>query len=215
MGFWAVFIGVLFLVVCILLILIVLLQKGKGGGLGAAFGGAGSSAFGTKTGDVFTWVTIVLTGLFLLLAVVASLLFRTPPDTVAPPTFNPSSGSVRDRTTVNLRCPTPNSSIRYTTDGSDPDEDSPVYDNRPIRVDPPMTVKARAYRTDWTPSAIVTALYTPIDANQPIGPPDVPTPPDANQPIEIPHVPGLPDVPAVPDSNQPPPATAPATAPAE
>ena len=41
------------------LILLVLIQRGKGGGLAGAFGGVGgSSAFGTKAGDVFTRVTI-------------------------------------------------------------------------------------------------------------------------------------------------------------
>ena len=53
MSFWHILLGVLFLVICFLLIIIILLQKGKGGGLGAAFGGMGSSAFGTRTGDVF------------------------------------------------------------------------------------------------------------------------------------------------------------------
>ena len=41
------------------LICIVLIQRGKGGGLAGAFGGVGgSSAFGTKAGDVFTRITI-------------------------------------------------------------------------------------------------------------------------------------------------------------
>jgi len=60
-----IFIGALFIIVCLMLIVVVLVQKGRGGGLGAAFGGAASSAFGTRVGDVFTWVTIVLTALFL------------------------------------------------------------------------------------------------------------------------------------------------------
>lgn len=43
------------------LILIVLLQRGRGGGLAGAFGGAGgSSALGTRAGDVFTKITIGL-----------------------------------------------------------------------------------------------------------------------------------------------------------
>lgn len=42
------------------LICLVLIQRGKGGGLAGAFGGAGgSSAFGTKAGDVFTRVTMI------------------------------------------------------------------------------------------------------------------------------------------------------------
>src|SRR3954463_10974166 len=41
------------------MICLVLIQRGKGGGLAGAFGGmGGSSAFGTKAGDVFTPVTM-------------------------------------------------------------------------------------------------------------------------------------------------------------
>ena len=54
--------GLLFLfmvLLCLFLILIVLLQRGKGGGLVGAFGGAGgSSAFGAKTSDVFVKITV-------------------------------------------------------------------------------------------------------------------------------------------------------------
>ena len=61
-----------FTLVCILLILVILLQKGRGGGLSGAFGGGGGySAFGAKTGDVFTWITVVLTFLFVLTACLA------------------------------------------------------------------------------------------------------------------------------------------------
>lgn len=42
------------------LICLVLIQRGRGGGLAGAFGAAGgSSAFGTRAGDVFTRITIV------------------------------------------------------------------------------------------------------------------------------------------------------------
>src|SRR5436853_4010796 len=47
------------LVVSLLMILLILIQRGKGGGLAGAFGGVGgSSAFGTKAGDIFTKITI-------------------------------------------------------------------------------------------------------------------------------------------------------------
>jgi preprotein translocase subunit SecG len=53
----------------IFLICLVLIQRGKGGGLAGAFGGVGgSSAFGTKAGDVFTRITIVTAGVWFLLA---------------------------------------------------------------------------------------------------------------------------------------------------
>ena len=58
-----------FAIIWLLLIILVLLQKGRGGGLVGALGGAGGqSAFGSKTGDVFTWITVVFVGVFLVLA---------------------------------------------------------------------------------------------------------------------------------------------------
>ena len=60
----------------ILLILIVLIQKGKGGGLSAAFGGIGNSLLGSKTGDFLTWVTICICCVWLLLSVVAVKWFK-------------------------------------------------------------------------------------------------------------------------------------------
>jgi len=66
---------VVFLFVCLILILLVLIQKGRGGGLASAFGGAGgNTAFGSKTGDVLTWATSIVFGVFLVLAVGLNLL---------------------------------------------------------------------------------------------------------------------------------------------
>ena len=71
--FWTVLI--LFLIVCLFMTLLVLIQKGRGGGLASAFGGAGgNTAFGSKTGDVLTWATSIVFGVFLLLAVALNLL---------------------------------------------------------------------------------------------------------------------------------------------
>ncbi len=55
------------LVICSLFLVgLVLIQRGKGGGLAGAFGGAGgSSAFGTKAGDVFTKITIIAAGVWI------------------------------------------------------------------------------------------------------------------------------------------------------
>src|SRR3954451_21573070 len=65
----------LFIIICLFLILLILIQKGRGGGLSGAFGGAGgNTAFGSKTGDVLTWATSVVFGVFLLLAIVLNLI---------------------------------------------------------------------------------------------------------------------------------------------
>ncbi|MFM7317422.1 MAG: preprotein translocase subunit SecG [bacterium] len=48
---------------------LVLIQRGKGGGLAGAFGATGgSSAFGTKSGDVFTRITITTGGIWILMS---------------------------------------------------------------------------------------------------------------------------------------------------
>ncbi len=76
-GFIMKMVAVLFIVCCVSLILIVLIQKGRGGGLSGAFGGAmASGILGSKTGDFLTWVTIVLVGVFLTLAVVMAKFYR-------------------------------------------------------------------------------------------------------------------------------------------
>src|ERR1043165_3526765 len=65
----------LFVIVCVFLILLILIQKGRGGGLASAFGGAGgNTAFGSKTGDVLTWATSIIFGIFIALAVILNLL---------------------------------------------------------------------------------------------------------------------------------------------
>ncbi len=82
----------LFALLAIFLMLLILLQRGKGVGLAGAFGGsATNTAFGSKTGDVLTWATVVLASVFLLLAVGLNHLFvpqggglRTPAPVVQP-----------------------------------------------------------------------------------------------------------------------------------
>ena len=91
MGWAQYLIAAAIVVVCTLLVIIILLQKGRGGGLTAAFGGGGSgSAFGAKTGDVFTWITVTFVGLYLLLNVIGNFVFRqtiaAPPPGIAAPT---------------------------------------------------------------------------------------------------------------------------------
>ncbi|MGD8450322.1 MAG: preprotein translocase subunit SecG [Phycisphaerae bacterium] len=72
-----------FAVVAILLMIVILLQRGKGVGLAGAFGGAGgaTAAFGAKTGDFLTWVTIIGAGVLLVFAILLNFVFvQGPPD---------------------------------------------------------------------------------------------------------------------------------------
>ncbi len=68
--------ALLFVVLAFLVTAVILLQRGRGVGLAGAFGGAGlHTAFGSKTGDVLTWATVVLAGIFLVYAVLLNYLF--------------------------------------------------------------------------------------------------------------------------------------------
>ena len=54
-----------------LLILLVLIQRGKGGGLAGAFGGAGgSSPFGSRAADQFVKITLWLAGVWVLVIMI-------------------------------------------------------------------------------------------------------------------------------------------------
>jgi len=69
--------GFFFLIVAALLMIVILLQRGRGVGLAGAFGGTGGhTAFGAKTGDMLTWVTIVGAGILLLFAILLNYVFR-------------------------------------------------------------------------------------------------------------------------------------------
>ncbi|MCE5279213.1 MAG: preprotein translocase subunit SecG [Planctomycetaceae bacterium] len=160
------FLATLFILVCVLLIIVVLLQKGRGGGLGSAFGGLGSSAFGTRVGDVLTWVTIILTAVFLILAVLTSMQFRPKAGVVVTPEFNPPSARpYTDNVFVKIRSATPKAKIHYTLDGSEPTESSDEYTGRdvnlPIAGTEGVTIKARAFRSGWKPSEIASSYYGP------------------------------------------------------
>src|SRR6478609_7996048 len=63
--------NVILLLVGVFLILLILIQRGKGGGLAGAFGGAGgSSAFGSRAGDTFTRITIYVAAVWILLIMI-------------------------------------------------------------------------------------------------------------------------------------------------
>ncbi len=78
--------------------------------------------------------------------------------TVALPTFSPAAGTYTSPINVVISCDTPGADIYYTTDGSDPDEDSESYES-PIPVSESTTVKARAYAEDYNPSFVASAFY--------------------------------------------------------
>ena len=74
----ATFLMILLFFVSLILMFIVLIQRGRGGGLAGALGGmGGQSAFGTKAGDVFTKITVVLAVSWVLLAGFGGMALRS------------------------------------------------------------------------------------------------------------------------------------------
>ncbi|MCX7819232.1 MAG: chitobiase/beta-hexosaminidase C-terminal domain-containing protein [Kiritimatiellae bacterium] len=87
--------------------------------------------------------------------------------TVATPTIQPAGGTFRAPVEVRLSCTTPGATIRYTLDGSPPTLTSPT--NQPFILHQNTVVSARAFRDDWTPSAIATATFH-VNTNAPPAP---------------------------------------------
>jgi|GEM_PF-6775701 len=84
---------------------------------------------------------------------------------VAKPTLSPSSGTFTNSVSVSITCATPGATIRYTKDGSEPTESSPTY-TAPLTLTSTTTVKAKAFKYDYTPSDVVSGTYT-IKPKQP------------------------------------------------
>ena len=67
----------LLILTSLFMICLVLIQRGKGGGLAGAFGGmGGSSAFGTKAGDVFTRVTMITALIWIVMSMMLVVLYN-------------------------------------------------------------------------------------------------------------------------------------------
>jgi preprotein translocase subunit SecG len=64
------FLDIIHISVCVFLMLVVLLQQGKGGGMGAAFGGGAQQVFGGRgAGNILTRATAVCAAIFMLTSV--------------------------------------------------------------------------------------------------------------------------------------------------
>ncbi len=117
--FWQYFFGITLFLVSTFLILLVLVQKGRGGGLAGALGGpGGQSAFGTKAGDTFTWVTAGAAVVWIVLSIAAIKLVGGSSggfgdiqgSTPAVPTASAPLDAPRSRTDAPARGDTPGAS---------------------------------------------------------------------------------------------------------
>jgi len=92
--FLAGFINLALLLLGLFLILLVLIQRGKGGGLAGAFGGmGGSSAFGSRAGDAFTRITIVVAAIWFFLIMIEIRLVQPGAASRSAPVVLPTPGA--------------------------------------------------------------------------------------------------------------------------
>jgi alpha-tubulin suppressor-like RCC1 family protein len=77
----------------------------------------------------------------------------------APPAMSPPGGTYPGPLNVSLTTATEDAEIRYTTDGTDPDQTSVLYSGM-IRLSSTTTLKARAFRSGWQASEIAQTTYT-------------------------------------------------------
>ena len=83
-----------------------------------------------------------------------------PLPTVAVPTISPTSGTFTNPVYVTLNCARPaNAIIHYTTDGTIPTKDSPIYTG-PFWLSESATIKAIGYACAFKPSSVGTSQLT-------------------------------------------------------
>lgn len=87
-----------------------------------------------------------------------SVTFKTK-NIVPQPTIQPAGGKYFEAQKVSISCSVKEAEIRYTTDGTNPNESSSLYKSE-ITVDKNMTIKARAYKAGWIESSVITESYT-------------------------------------------------------
>ena len=82
---------------------------------------------------------------------------------VPAPVFSPESCLFHPSTNVVLDCADPDADIRYTLDGSVPDENSALFEG-PLFVEDTVTITARAFAPGKNPSPVVCMAYTYDDS---------------------------------------------------
>jgi len=77
---------------------------------------------------------------------------------VPDPNFSINAGYYNNPQTLTISCSFPGSSIRFTTDGSTPKQNSQLYSS-PVQIDSTMVIRARAFASSALPSHIITNTY--------------------------------------------------------
>ena len=109
---------------------------------------ATESSVSTTTGNLWLPTTLI------------KLVASGPAQTVVSPTFTPVAGVYAAAQSVIIATTTPGAAIRYTIDGSTPTDTTGTIYTTPVNIAVTTTLKAIAYETGWTDSAVFSGVYT-------------------------------------------------------
>ncbi len=85
-------------------------------------------------------------------------------DQVALPYFSPTPGYYSETQVVSIGCSTPDVKIRYTFDGSQPNQESSMIYDYPLNILESTTIKAKSFKDGYQASKIAVDYYN-IDGN--------------------------------------------------
>jgi hypothetical protein len=90
---------------------------------------------------------------------ITNLFTITNQQQVATPVFTPPPGTYPDTVSITASCPTPGATIRYTTNGTEPNSNSPVFPPS-LLISTFTTIKAKAFKDGMLPSLTTVAIYS-------------------------------------------------------
>lgn len=168
--------------ISLFIVLIILLQRGRGGGLTGALGGAGgASAFGVKAGDIFTRITAISVLLWIVLCALTcfwylptTLNIASDPASLNSSKSGPSMGSKGSNEATDLN------TLPVETPASDktpPADDSIPVGTTPLKDLPPSLPAS---------SASTEPVATPLPADLPPAPSPTPPVESSKPPVELP-----------------------------
>jgi formylglycine-generating enzyme required for sulfatase activity len=80
-------------------------------------------------------------------------------DQVALPYFNPTPASYNETQMVTINCSTADAELRYTLDGSEPNQETSQIYTSPLMISETTTIKAKGFKTDYEASETAVAYY--------------------------------------------------------
>lgn len=179
--------SVLTLLCSVLLMFVILLQRGRGGGLAGAFGGlGGQSAFGTKAGDVFTRITIVLAVVWVVLNAATIYAMRFGAEGRFVGAKAPEQEQVAPAAT--------DAAKDKTGDGKGTFDDLELKPSQPSEEKKETGAEKKSSEESATPPAENSAPEAKSDATSPAAEPEkkpeTPAPEVKKEPAEVPKEPG-------------------------